>query len=304
MNAIIPTYKKLFHLLPILPVYIVIISVTLGVTKFYMMDYNGFTFKKFLVALIFYPMAFMVILTHTLSMCKSPGYVQKGWSPPSKLEMSTETSNESETDNFCKKCQNHRPPRAHHCKICQKCVLKMDHHCPWVANCVGFYNQKLFYQFLFFATFADMIGFIILVIKLWDLDGDIKDSTARVNEMKSVIELIQALIVPISIVICAILAASMTLSIGILFIFQTKMIIYNQTTIENHVYSKPNESPWYFPNKMHNFKIVMGERFIEWITPSFNPNVYNSGFSYYKPDNMAIIQSGKAYYNLNDIEKS
>jgi len=150
MNANIPKYKKILHLLPILPVYIVIISVTLGVTKFYMMDYNGFSIKKLFVGVIFYPMAFMVILTHSLSMWKSPGFVQKGWTPPQKFELSTETPNESETPNFCKKCQNHRPPRAHHCKICKKCVLKMDHHCPWINNCVGQFNQKFFLQFCYY----------------------------------------------------------------------------------------------------------------------------------------------------------
>jgi hypothetical protein len=302
MNANIPSFKKIFHLLPVLPVYFVIISVTFGVTRFCLMDYNGFTYTKLLISLIFYPLAVMVILTHTLSMCKSPGYVEKGWSPPSTIELSSDRQNEFETKSFCKKCQNYRPARAHHCKICKKCVLKMDHHCPWVANCVGFYNQKLFYQFLFYATIGDFMGFIILVAKLWDLEGDIKDSISMVNEMKSVIELIWAFIIPIGVVICAILAASMTISIGTLFFFQTKMIIFNQTTIENLVYTNPIESPWYYGTKMHNFKIVMGESFCEWITPSFKENPFNGGFNYSKPDGNSITHVERNYMNLNEIE--
>jgi hypothetical protein len=302
MNGNISALQKIFHLMPILPVYIVIISVTLGVTKFYLMDYNGFTWTKLLVAIIFYPNAFMVIFTHTLSMCKSPGYVEKGWTPSSTLDLSTQNTNEYETQNFCKKCQNYRPPRAHHCKVCKKCVLKMDHHCPWVANCVGFHNQKYFYQFLFFATFGDLIGCIILVVKLSDLDGDMKNSTSKVHEIKSVLELIWLYIIPICVMVCIILAAAMTLSIGILFIFQTKMIIFNQTTIENHVYTNPKESPWFFENKLHNFKIVMGQSFWEWISPTFNPNIYNAGFSYSKPEGKLTNHSGKTYINLNEIE--
>jgi hypothetical protein len=302
MNTNISVCKKIVHLLPVLPVYIIIISVTIGVTKFYLFDYNGFTLMKGLVSLIFYPVVIMVVLTHWLSMCKSPGFVEKGWTPPEGMESYSSGKNEADTPNFCKKCQNYRPARAHHCKVCQKCVLKMDHHCPWVANCVGFYNQKTFYQFLFFATFGDMIAVIVLVCKLWDLEGDLNDGTDKAAVIQSVSELIWVFITPISIVVCILLAAAMTISIGILFIFQTKMLFNNQTTIENHIFTDPIESPWYFRNKMHNFKIVMGETFLEWITPTFTPNRYNFGFSFSKPDYNLTIQSGKSYFNLSDVE--
>lgn len=28
---------------------------------------------------------------------------------------------------FCKKCAQRRPDRAHHCKVCKRCVKRMDH---------------------------------------------------------------------------------------------------------------------------------------------------------------------------------
>lgn len=49
---------------------------------------------------------------------------------------------------WCARCNQIKPPRAHHCSTCNKCILKMDHHCPWVGTCVGYDNHKLFIQFM------------------------------------------------------------------------------------------------------------------------------------------------------------
>ena len=53
---------------------------------------------------------------------------------------------------FCDKCEELKPPRAHHCSLCGKCVLRMDHHCPWVGTCIGLLNHKLFWLFLFYSS--------------------------------------------------------------------------------------------------------------------------------------------------------
>jgi len=50
----------------------------------------------------------------------------------------------------CKWCNKYKPDRCHHCRVCRTCILKMDHHCPWIYNCVGFLNQKFFFQLLFY----------------------------------------------------------------------------------------------------------------------------------------------------------
>ena len=54
------------------------------------------------------------------------------------------------------------PPYVHHCATCRKCVVYMDHHCPWVNNCVGFYTQKLFFQFNFYGILT--LGYSIVAL--------------------------------------------------------------------------------------------------------------------------------------------
>ncbi|KAI5072010.1 hypothetical protein GOP47_0012116 [Adiantum capillus-veneris] len=51
---------------------------------------------------------------------------------------------------WCKNCQKAKPPMTHHCHICKRCILKMDHHCPWMHNCIGFFNYRFFFLFLFY----------------------------------------------------------------------------------------------------------------------------------------------------------
>ena len=57
---------------------------------------------------------------------------------------------------YCKKCDNLKPPRAHHCSICDRCVMKMDHHCPWMGNCIGLRNHKYFINYLFWTMLATL----------------------------------------------------------------------------------------------------------------------------------------------------
>ncbi|KAI6226484.1 Palmitoyltransferase [Aphelenchoides fujianensis] len=64
---------------------------------------------------------------------------------------------------YCYRCQNYKPPNAHHCSICQICVVNMDHHCVWINQCVGAENHRYFLQFVGYLS----TGCLIFVMVSW-----------------------------------------------------------------------------------------------------------------------------------------
>ena len=219
----------------------------------------------------------MTIITHLRSMFRSPGYVPIPFthyndSKLPDLSSSNRNDNNDRNDLYCKKCQNPRPPRSHHCKVCKKCTLKMDHHCHWVANCVGYYNQKNFYQFLFYSTFGDLVGFLLLLNSFLNCDKDIKSNVPKGVVINSPFVLIYYMWTPIQLLISTLCALSMTLGIGTLFYKQTKMLLNNQTTIDKKMYENWRNSPYYEVNQCKSFKSVMGNSIFSWFSLKFNGN--------------------------------
>ena len=230
---------------------------------------------RYISIFLFNPLALMTIITHLRSMFISPGYVPIPFTnnnDTSKLpDVSSHSSynNESRNDLFCNKCQNPRPARSHHCKVCKKCTLKMDHHCHWVANCVGYYNQKNFYQFLFYSTFGDLIGFFLLLNSYLNCNKNIKDNVPQGTVINSPFVLLYYMWTPIQLLISTLCALSMTLGIGTLFYKQTKMLLNNQTTIDKKMFENWKMSPYYEPNKYKSFQSVMGNSIFQWFSLKF-----------------------------------
>ena len=277
MYANVPLYKKLALSWQIIPVYFVVIEVTYSVNHYILFNPSEISsFKKNFSLFIFNPLAIMTVITHLLSMFKSPGYVPIPFtSSPDNSKLPDLSNNNNEIRNdiiYCKKCQNPRPPRAHHCKICKKCTLKMDHHCHWVANCVGYYNQKNFYQFLFYSTFGDIVGFFLLIHSFINCNKDIKSNVPQNVKINSPFELVYYMWTPIQLLISSLCALAMSLGIGTLYYKQTKMLLNNQTTIEKKMFENWRECPYYEPNQMKNFESVMGSNICQWFSLKFYGN--------------------------------
>lgn len=270
MYANLPIIEKIPHIFPIVPVYFVIIEVIF--TMVYYVIFNELTniIIKMISVTIFLPLASMVVVTHIKSMCTSPGYV-----PIPFRTMKIDLKDKSNKDLYCKKCNNPRPPRSHHCKICGKCTLKMDHHCPWVANCVGYNNQKNFYQFLFYATAGDFVAAVVLLIRLFCTDFTIKDYIPSGVRITNPFTLIWYMWEPIQTIIGFLCALAMTISIGTLFKKQTYMLFNNQTTIDAKMYPEWERGPYYEKDQWKSFSSVMGKTITDWISLEFKGNEPN-----------------------------
>ena len=78
---------------------------------------------------------------------------------------------------FCKKCQNVKPPRAHHDSVTGRCVYEMDHFCPWMNNVVGYNNYRYFMMFLLYL----LLGCIYCIYLSCGRFLDLRNSGRRYN---------------------------------------------------------------------------------------------------------------------------
>ena len=285
MYSNLPLYKFTLHYLAIPTVWFIIFSIVS--TYNYYITYNNDALnstpllKKFL-SLIFYICASMTIICHTMAMYSDPGILN--YTLVDKLK--------KDKIEFCKKCNKHRPLRAHHCSTCDRCIMKMDHHCPWIFNCVGYGNQKIFFLFLSYSTTGCGLAFFVLLSRFFT-----KDFLYMLRYPKFNVDFNQnffvilgqtffALSEPLTLLIGTALSLSMTLAIGGLLINQIYLISRNTTGVESSIYEDDwEQNPWY-ANKQRwfMFKTVLGlNSKWKWFLPIVESNKYNSGYEYDTP---------------------
>merc|ERR1740117_1016912 len=136
----------------------------------------------------------MMMLCFMCTVFTDPGLIPESWvvvhdpegqdmMPPVVAQYEPLELKDEGSRRICRKSQPnvYKPDRAHFCRVIDRCVLKMDHFCPWLNNCIGFYNQKFFVLFIFYAAvlcaFLLVIStttFMRLVSQIDDLSIDLK----------------------------------------------------------------------------------------------------------------------------------
>lgn len=189
---------------------------------------------------------------------------------------------------YCNKCQVWKPDRCHHCSTCKRCVLKMDHHCPWFATCIGFKNHKYFIQFLVYTVIYSTISFLITGFILYDflfVEEHYKTRYIRINTF-----------------LLFIFGFTFMSAVGLFTAFSIYQVLTNRTTLESYDHNRYRIDfsniidPYYrYSNKpssklygnifdvgtyAENWKLVMGNTYLEWILPIKNYSAPTKNYYY------------------------
>jgi hypothetical protein len=157
---------------------------------------------------------------------------------------------------YCGICSAWKPPRTHHCSRCGRCSLKFDHHCFYIANCVGYRNQKYFYLLLFYASVS------LLYMSAWSIACWVFFIEGQLAA--------QSLQIPALVILCLASAGlgMQTPSLGYMFALHTFLIARNTTNLE-WVCCKGTRPSCHFTHFscFRNFQEVLGRNVLLWPLP-------------------------------------
>jgi len=183
-----------------------------------------------LYMLIFLSFAGMTMYHFLSAMYDGPGYLPLGWTPAQGSKAEWDSCLQ-----WCGVCQGYKAPRAHHCRKCARCVQKMDHHCPWINNCVGHFNHGHFTAFLLTAVLGCAMSTVCLSMSLYyGLNRTWYQYYGTGTEPRVVLTLWSLLATLFGLG----LAIGVVIAVGLLFFFQIRSILRNQTGIEDWIREK------------------------------------------------------------------
>jgi len=221
--------KRLLHFGPILALFIIFSCSIVAIIDCILWTWkpNESWFGK--IQLFFFILWVSLILRNFfLAVFVGPGLVPLGWKPDN-----VEDENFMQ---FCYKCDGFKPLRAHHCRKCERCVLKMDHHCPWINNCCGHLNHGYFLSFLFFVPIGCLHAVIIYCVTIYKY---IMQTSFTFYNSKNYIHF-SANALLMNIIVIG-LAFGTTVAVSLLFYYQAKSVIINQTGIEQWIVEKAED---------------------------------------------------------------
>ena len=148
----------------------------------------------------------------------------------------------------------------------------MDHFCPWMINCIGFYNRKFFVLFLMW-TVVTSTEFVLAMA----IHGDFN--------VQKIILLPDGRLTVVKFM-AVVVDAALAFAVFFFLIFHIKLVLYNQTTIED-------DGSRFDLGFRRNFESVFGANPFLWFVPVFGDGPVGDGVHWPSPDGgfeMCVVQ--------------
>ncbi|CAL8099320.1 unnamed protein product [Orchesella dallaii] len=227
MKSYLEFIRALFHVGPISTI-VLIKTITLSVIYCSLMWWPPnesicglLSLTSFLVASGLVMFNFFSAISH------GPGYLPLGWEPKDESAKSKLQ--------YCVVCKGYKAPRAHHCRKCGRCVMKLDHHCPWINSCVGHENHSHFVFFLVSAIMGCSQATVILACSLYRA---LYRGYYMFHGFDGIPVVYLGLYGFIWCLFSCGCAVGVVLGVGFLLYYQMKVILRNETTIEEWILEK------------------------------------------------------------------